>query len=460
MQPAERAPAFARNVRFTYLLVAVAVVTAFQIARGTGYNVHPDEFVHVDAFCYFETHWWPPALDSDELAYSPYGWSRVYDGEIVYLIYGRLGGLVQSIIPGSAAGAGCQARAPGIAWIYRSFNVILYLITLAVLFWTGRKHAWALLVGLLLVAVPQVTYVYAYANSDAWGLSMGIFLFVFVLARGEKLLGSWPDVAALAGLTGLVLLSKETGWLSLPFSYLLLGWFLYEALKERHPFPARRIAGGLALLLALVFAIVTPSVILYPLTQGDFEARAERMREARAGPGLKPSQPTTPGYRLAERGFSFKRILADGRWIKLSMQSLYARFGYMSIKPRLWVYHSALALFLSLVFLTYAFALARWRRISLLEKLALLAAPLAVLAALLASMFHSWTFDYQPQGRYLFSTLVPLALIFGGAVESEPRWLRRLRLLIWALLYVLGLYVLWVVLLGDPQLVFISPPPG
>ena len=456
MQPAETTPVLAKNIRYAYLLIAVAVVTAFQIARQTAYNVHPDEFVHVDAFCYFENHWWPPELNSDELAYSPYGWSRVYDGEIVYLIYGRLGRLIQSIFPAGSSTASCQARAPQIVWIYRSLNVFLYLITLWILFRTGRKHPWSLLIGLLLLVVPQVTYVYAYANSDAWGLSMGIFLFVFVLARHEKLLHSWPDVIGLAGLTGLVLLSKETDWLSLPFSYLLVGWFLFNELKDRRPFPVQRTAGSLALLLAVTFVVIMPSTIVYPLTQGDYEARAEQMREARAVPALKPSHPTNPGYRLAERGFSFLRVLADRRWIKLSLQSLYGRFGYMSIKPPVRLYNLALALFLSLAFLTYGFAIYRWRQISTTDRMMLLIAPLGVISVVLTSMYHSWIFDFQPQGRYLFSALIPLAMIFGGTAASEPRWLQGLRLFIWALLLFLGLYILWVVLSGDPQLVFSS----
>jgi hypothetical protein len=83
----------------------------------------------------------------------------------------------------------------------------------------------------------------------------------------------------------------------------------------------------------------------------------------------------------------------------------------------------------------------------------LLIASLSVISVALISMYHSWTFDYQPQGRYLFSALIPLALILGGTAAGEPRWLQGLRLFIWALLFLLGLYILWVVLLGDPRLV-------
>jgi hypothetical protein len=469
-------PAFlSKNLRYFSLFIGLAVLTAFQIARQTAFNVHPDEFVHADAFCYFENHWWPPDLNSDGLVYSPYGWSRVYSGELVYLLYGRLSRLIRSVSPGEISAAPapgtpvgeqkdqanlppglnlktCQNRAEDNALIYRLLNVLLYLVTLLVLFYAGRKWLWALLVGLLLLAIPQVIYVYSYANSDAWGLSISIFLFLFVLTRSGALFNSWRNFVGLGALTGLVLLSKETFWASLPFSYLLVVWSFWKERLNGQPVPLRRTAANLAVLTLTAFLVFSPLAVIYPLSQGDFNARAEQMREARAGQAFKPSHPTAPGYRLAERGFPFRRIGANQRWVKLSVQSLYGRFGYLSIKPQLWLYNTVLALFLLLALMTYGFLVLRRHEIPPPVHLALIFAPLCIIAVILASMYNSWTVDFQPQGRYLFAALLPLAVISGGAAAYEPRWLRVLRLLIWFALYCLCLYVLWFMVLGEPRL--------
>lgn len=456
---------------FSALLIAVAVLTAYQIARRTAYDVHPDEYIHVDAFCYFENHFWPPDLNSDELIYSSYGWSRVYDQEMVYLVYGQFAKLARSIIDSrpwlvlrQATGDNpapflegtyftrCQQRAPALAQGYRLLNVLLYLITLSVLFYMGQKHPWPLLIALLMICVPQVTYLFAYANSDAWGLSMSIFLFLFVLRQGDRLFNSWLNMVGLAGLTAMVLLSKETAWLSLPFTYLLVGWIFIEFIKDQHSLHFGRLVGLLTVLILTTFLIILPSNIVYPLTQGDFTAKAEQMREIRALPDYKPSQPASTGYRLRAKGFPFRRIWANQRWYRLTAQSSYGRFGYENVKLSRWAYQLPSILFLILASSTFGFLIYRWRKIPGLDRFMLMVAPVCVLLIILGSMIHSWTFDFQPQGRYLSTALIPLALIFGGTAVFEPHLLRIARLFAWFILYGLCLYVLWFIVLQDSRL--------
>lgn len=101
-------------------LIAVAVTIAALIAIGTYYGVHPDEGYHVDAFHYFEDHWWPPELGSDDVVYQYDGWSRVYAGEIVYLVLGKLSRAVRFLwTPGAQS-----------FLFYRLSNVVLFSLTL------------------------------------------------------------------------------------------------------------------------------------------------------------------------------------------------------------------------------------------------------------------------------------------------------------------------------------------
>jgi len=218
------------------LVMSVAGLLAARTALGTPYNVHPDEFIHVDAFCYFEAHAWLPPLDLNGLNYGPEGASRVYDAEIVYWVFGRVDAAVagiqrlQSVPPQSAApAAGLSQRqflplAINTAIIigaeqaqcvrdryfdFRLFNTALFLITLGILFGVGVKHAWAAGIGMVLVCLPQVNYTYSYANSDGWALSFALFLLVFALAERHPL-ASLRSGALLGVLTGVVLLSKQS----------------------------------------------------------------------------------------------------------------------------------------------------------------------------------------------------------------------------------------------------------
>ncbi len=89
--------------RFVYpllctLLIAAATFVTLRIAITSDFDVHPDEFNHADAFCYYETHWWPPDLNADGLRYSPWGMSRLHEEEIVYVIFGKLSAILRPLV--------------------------------------------------------------------------------------------------------------------------------------------------------------------------------------------------------------------------------------------------------------------------------------------------------------------------------------------------------------------------
>ncbi|MCJ7703011.1 MAG: hypothetical protein MUO62_15625, partial [Anaerolineales bacterium] len=75
------------------VLLGITAVTCLGIIFQTSVCIHPDSRYHLHGFAFYEENWWPPEINSDELVYSPYGFSRVYSGEIVYLIYGKIIGL-------------------------------------------------------------------------------------------------------------------------------------------------------------------------------------------------------------------------------------------------------------------------------------------------------------------------------------------------------------------------------
>lgn len=212
-----------------WLCVALVGAALLQIAIFTRFNAHPDEGIHADAFCYFEGAWWPPELNDPALIYSPDGISRVYNGELVYLLFGQAAAVVRpALAPLIDAAQPQPAPAQVITnvrrtffpligtavsrcnpFVYRILNVGLYLVTVGSLLAIRHSPPWPARIALLMLCVPQVAYLYAYANSDAWGLSLGIWLFVFVLAQRRRLLSSWLRLQALGLLVGLVLLAKS-----------------------------------------------------------------------------------------------------------------------------------------------------------------------------------------------------------------------------------------------------------
>jgi hypothetical protein len=441
------------------------------MALRTEVFVHPDERLHVDAFRYFETHWWPPDLDSDAVSYSVSGWSRVYTSEVVYIIYGKLGAFISAIDPPIrtlllALHRDEQVELHGEDRIYlplvtrvvgykvvlyRLLNVALYLITLLITFSVGRRHFWINSIGLVLICLPQVTYVYSYANSDAWGLSLSLFLFYAVVTASNLRSMTLGRVLVLGVLTGLLLLSKQSFWISLFFSYAPMAYRAVMALYTEGVSVLRALMSRAMLLLGIASMIALPLSVVYPLTQGDFAARKEQMMDARSSGARKLSDPQG-GYRLAAQGVSPVQVVSDPLWWELSLKSLYGLFGYMNVYLPGYLYKGVLALVGVLIAVSLGFALSHWKEVPTLRRLLWVSAPPTLLLVLASSLYYSWVTDWQPQGRYLFVALLPVGIMAGGNPHLEPGWIHRFRISIWGLLIVLSLYVLWTVMLTNPQL--------
>ena len=201
-----------------------------------------------------------------------------------------------------------------------------------------------------------------------------------------------------------------------------------------------------------VILLILPQKIIYPLSQGDYAARVLAMREQRAWPELRPSSTVDHGYLLRAKGFPFSRVYTSREWWRMSYQSLYGYFGYLELQAPLWAYWGAPLLMLVGIICTYVDFIRRRAAYPTLTRLLLVAAPALSLAILFASLYYSWIFDFQPQGRYLQPAMLPLALLIGGAVDDEPRWLRLLRLAMWVLLLGLSFYTLWELIMAAPMM--------
>lgn len=367
---------------------------------------HPDERLHVEAFRYFAAHAWPPDLNSSQLLYDPYGTSKVYAREIVYTILGPFGRLVETVV---------GTPHPTIA--FRLLNVALLPLALGALLRLRSAILPSGAVAVVFASVPQVLYVFAYANSDAWAVALSVLLF----AQALRLAGSqprWPlhQTAILGALTGLLLASKDNFLLALALPAILLVPRISAGAGRR----------GLLLFVLLAALPPLPFKIVYPLTQPDFAGATWRMAEERAEPSFKPSDPTRAG--TSTGGGSALEMLQDGEFLVRSAQSAWGVYGHMDVFHAKGVYAGVAALVLLNLGLT-AFAARRgWSDLPPALRQLLVAAPFVILLNLALSLRWSAEIYYQPQGRYLFPSLVPGALLLAGTVGREGVRTRRLRI--------------------------------
>ena len=388
------------------ILVPFAVVTCLILALAllTKFNAHPDEYLHFETARYFINHWWPAALNDPVIAptFSHYGFSYMHDLDASYLLMGKFMALFQGWL-----------ATPEIA--ARLFNVLLFILLGA---WIARRLATSLAPFILLIS-PQIWYVFSYVNGDAWALFVAM-LIVVQLADQKSALQSYLESKRWSGsfqaallfglLLALMIMAKRNYYLFLLFVAFVAAWttLIQPVGTLRLQFLRR---WGIIILLAAT--LFFPVRIAHEALNGfDIPRLQLEQAEKYAAPHFKPSEIAAgAGARqlvLRKQGVPFAELFTERGWLVDSFKSFCGVYRWMSLKGSDYYYLLMWLLYATLVVLL----LMRVVRLSWHD--ALFTAGVLVTACLvvLLSAYHSWTADYQPQGRYLFPILPMFAFLF------------------------------------------------
>jgi uncharacterized membrane protein len=414
-----RLPALGRTQRLLATVLAVellaSAVLVAVMAVGSPINAHPDEMLHLTAGLYFREHWLPPPVGAADGApsYSEWGFSYLDEADIVYLAFGKVAAL------GEAFGL-----TPPLAM--RWFQVLLYWSLIGWMMARARTFTPALA---FLLLTPQVWYVFSYINADALPFAILTVLLtelawsdsgIRAFLRGERPLPT--QVVVFGGLLGLLVLSKRNYLVSLGF---LGGVFLWLGNDVRH---WKRAAA-----IVLIAAAVALPWVTYHAWVNDWETgqRVDEYAERVAAPNLKPSGLGVnpfPFIAMRAKGVSLWAVLTTLNWPGLSFRSFCGLYGWMRIVAAPWVYGVFSILYASLLAILVLPVLLRGTRRSQLLLLGVLIFGGVVLGQ---SVYRSWVYNFQGQGRYLFPVL-PM-LFFYWRVSEAPS-LRVGTLLVAALL--------------------------
>lgn len=386
-------PAVAERSLAIALLLQLAASAALVglMASRSPIDAHPDETLHLDAGRYFVDHWLPPPVGAPDAAksYSKYGRSYVDEGDIVYWMFGK-----------AAAVGGILGVGPALAM--RWFQVSVFCALVA---WTiARAREFTPALGFL-VLTPQVWYIFSYINGDAFPFALLTVLLV-ELSRPDSGVRSFlmedqarptAGVLVVGLLLGLLALSKLNYMVGVVFVVGVLAWLGGEA---RHWKRAM-------LVLAIAAAVALPWMT-YHSWLNDFRTGEKIFEHAEqvAAPDMRPSAQTGPRsfpmMSLSAKGASVWDVLVTLNWIGLSFRSFCGLYGWMSVVAVDWFYRVFAGLYLALLgLLVLPVALLGSRRARALS-IAIAACAALVLAQ---SLYRSWVYDFQAQGRYLFPIL-------------------------------------------------------
>ena len=293
-------------------------------------------------------------------------------------------------------------------------TVFLAYRTVRVLF--PERPNLALGAGLTLVLIPQVSLTGAYVNHDAYTMAVSSWA-VYLLLAGWKEGWTHGRAAWLGVALGLVLLGRLTGYVIIPFAFLVA----LVSLRGSLSFVLGRllVTGGLAGLVSGWWFVRSY------LQTGDpigFQANLEAWR------ALAP-------IRRAPRDIGLSLLdVARGDAPYTIFRTFWGAFGQLEVYF-LWPYYVLLGLLSLAAGLGLAWGLLQWLggpkdpaaalERALSPRSAFLPGALLLLALLALGMvalvyWQTWTTSFATQGRYLYPAIVPFVLFLTLGVSTLP----------------------------------------
>jgi hypothetical protein len=378
------------------VLVVIASSLILCLALGSAFNAHPDEIWHITSVSYFLFEPYPALKNTLQSihTFSSYQNSYLATSELYYPAAALWTSLISTLTDLPID----QVQA------VRLFSVTCFVLLVSVLVW---QRNYGLLVPFLVT--PQLWYIFAYANSDWFGVAATTLLLLFINFNKSTfdrfvLGGSYARLLRLVPvfiLIGVIIFSKPNYWVAIIFCfYEPLVWIL----RAKSTTPSRIRALAYCLIILVVSALC---ITLKSSFSGATETRIAQTTESR--PSLAPDQNRELQTRMAstrnlyEQHVSLWNLLTQRQWIWLSCRSFFGDFGWMSFHLTTYYYCIVIVVFGALLF-----CIVRATKMEANFPPICWFTVLVIGANISSAIAFSWLFDLQPQGRYLFPSLLAL----------------------------------------------------
>lgn len=284
-------------------------------------------------------------------------------------------------------------------------------------FFEGKteKYLYTVLVGFL----PQVAFVSAYLNNDGFAVFTCSWI-LYAWIRGIKQRWSYKNCLFLAIGISLCALTYYNA-----YGYILCSVFVFagdiltdEKLKHRwkYFFSHGFFIAGVVFALAGWFFVRN-----FIIHNGDFLG----MKSMYACGELYAMEDFKPSNRQTRKalGATYAAILLNGAWLRSTLRSFIAGFGYMNVFTNTivyWIYYAVYIVGIGTHCVKAALFYQKKERVLLFGS-----AWLCILIPFMLSVHYSYAIDYQAQGRYVLSCLPGLMLIITSGYETLGEYLGK-----------------------------------
>ncbi len=400
--------AYKRPYATVFLPLVLMFLVSLWAVLEARFNYSPDEMDHVAAVNYYASdRWMPPEIGADEarIAERPhYATTYLYTHDKTYLILGKLG-----VVFGKSS-----ADDSNVVF----FRLLSWIIATAAVAWLAWINPGAVLP---LAVLPQFFYFSTYVNGE------GLAIAAAVSGFAAALLFRRTNQAVFAGLCALIAFAaiflKPSFYIIHIFNAALV---IVHAAQIRGLLRALR-APGFFILFCLGAAILGIFLWMEVTVYGSDTICAAGIGKCDDLAAYQSENATRAMDSIvANSGASRLDMLLTGHWVWSSLKSLVGVFGYMT-NPI-----ARSLIFVSLILLSAYFvytAIFHGRTRPVFAILLLLSIGFVVFL----SIEYSYSYDYQPQGRYIVAAAMLLSFYgplsnwaSGGAEEQNAQSHSRL----------------------------------
>lgn len=376
-----------------YAIALFIFILLFFLSAHLSINFFPDERMRYDLPKYILEHGILPVGDEMEIIDPIWGFSygfTPYLPSLISVVFMK----VASLFTTDASILLLAARMTSII-----SGVLTYLVCYSIgeEIFSSKKIIY--LFSLLVAFLPQFIFLSSYINNDAFSVfTTSLILLMWI--KGVK--SNWSyKICVLLGISlGLCALTYYNA-----YGFILCSIFVYciSCYKAKFTFKDFLLKGIVIFLSAFVVAgwFFIRNFIIH---DGDFLGMTS-MYEC----GEKYAM---DGYQMSKRHtyqvMGLRHPLLQPGWIVMTMQSFFCATGYMEHL----ISYPLLAIYVIILFIGFVFGIyKRKTELFKIDNYFLICLLLCMIIPILLSAHYSYSIDYQAQGRYIMSMLLPLMLI-------------------------------------------------
>ena len=366
----------------------------------------PDEINRYKVVSYIETYGHIPKGDEPQIIIDGYGASYAFQPILTYMIEGFL---LKILSPLSLS---FDRKLIIARYVNVIFGLIgaFFTIKLSKLIFDDEQAAY--LFSLSVILLPQNIFIYTYVNTDGLGL-MSVIIMIYAIIRGYRYDFDRSSLIALAVSISLCLLSYYNC-----YGYILMAFIAFIQYFAVNMSYKQMFAKGLPIALSVLVLSgwwFIRNCILYG---GDIFALNARRECAQATGNILWLENMANTYQA--QGYSLYEMVFETDYYTLVWKSFIAMFGPMAIPTHHYVYmgfkYLAVICLLSLLIPIRSKIMDSLKGSYRYIIWSVLIAGMII--PVILALYYSYTWDFQPQGRYYLPCLIPLAMILCSGMNK------------------------------------------